>query len=171
MVSRWVLLLALGAACARTVLDGSVVDEHGGADEFAEMDFWDALASAPAVSNNDALHALLLAFGKAPPNYGARVAAGRKRRWIATNEDLPRNETARVGWIARAICIETGIQGGATMRVVGPRERYAVKELNYMGWLPDMSKEQALSGAQLIALLGHAEDHETGGPDEPREDM
>ena len=76
-----------------------------------------------------------------------------------------------MGWIARAICLETGIQGGAPMRVVGPRERYAVKELNYMGWLPDMSKEQALSGAQLIALLGHAEDHETGGPDEPRVDM
>jgi hypothetical protein len=58
------------------------------------------------------------------------------------------------------------------MRVFGPVERYAVKELNHMAWLPDMTAAQSISGAQLIAVLSKAEDRrrgrEGGGP---KEDM
>ena len=57
------------------------------------------------------------------------------------------------------------------MHLIGPDERYAVHELNYMGWLPKMSVNQAMSGMQLIALLGAIEDAEQGGPDKPREDL
>jgi hypothetical protein len=68
--------------------------------------------------------------------------------------------------------MEARIRGGATMRVFGPVERYAVKELNHMGWLPGMTQGQTISGAQLIAVLSKAEDHRTGGADEgPKEDM
>jgi hypothetical protein len=149
-----------------------VADEHGGTDATEEMDFWDAVATVPAVSNHDALHALLLSFaGGVEGDYEARVAAARKRGWIDADENLPRNETARVGWIARAICMETGIEGGLTMQVVGPTERYAVQELDYLGWLPDFSKNQSVSGGQLMSLLGRAEDHRTNASDKPKEDL
>ena len=49
---------ALAAGCARTVLDSSVVDQHGGPD--AELEFWSTLESKGAVTANDALHGLLL---------------------------------------------------------------------------------------------------------------
>jgi hypothetical protein len=147
-----------------------VADEHGGTGEFAEMDFWDGLATARAVSNHDALHALLLSFA-APTEGGfaARLAEAKKRGWV--EEDLVANETAKVGWIARAVCIEAGIKGGLTMRVAGPAPRYAVRELNYREWLPNMSPDQAISGMQLISLLSSVEDERKGGPDVPREDL
>ena len=49
------------------------------------------------------------------------------------------------------------------MRVFGPRERYAVHELNYRRWLANMTPYQAISGIQLVALLSAAEDHTAGG--------
>jgi len=125
------------------------------------------------VSNHDALHALLLSFGgkDRPKDFAGRLKAARKRGWIREGENLPPNETARVGWIARAICMEAGVEGGVTMRVVGPTERYAVRELNYMGWLPGMSGQQSISGGQLLAVLGSAEDYRAGRADKPKEDL
>jgi len=173
MASRLALLLLFLAACARTTLQASVVDEHGGTDEFAEMDFWDGLAEADLVSNHDALHALLLYYGDAgaSSDFPSRLAAARERGWVDPERPLPENETARVGWIARAVCLEAGIEGGLTMRVFGPSERYSLRELNYLGWLPNMSRHQAVSGPQLIALLSRAEDYVAGSPKVPREDL
>ena len=171
MASRLALLLLL-AACARTKVEVAAVEQHGAKDEFAEMDFWDEVAKQDAICNSDAVHALMLSFDvKDPGDYGARLAECRKRGWIRENDELPANETARVGWIAKAVCIEAGIKGGLTMRVLGPRERYAVHELNYRGWLPEMSTRQTLSGAKLIALLGSAEDHLADTKDTPKEDL
>jgi hypothetical protein len=166
-----VLLVAPAAACARGTLASSVVDAHGGGGDTAEMDFWDGLAAQRAVSNDDALHALLLSFGGAAEStdFAARQKAARARGWIGAGKDLTRNETARVGMIAKAVCIEAKIRGGLTMHVFGPSERYAVQELNYLKWLPAMSTNQAISGAQLIALLSQVEDHLAQAGPEPRE--
>ena len=84
---------------------------------------------------------------------------------------MPPQETARVGWIAKAVCIETGIKGGVTMRTFGASERYAVHELNYRRWLANMTAQQSMSGMQLIALLGEAEDFVTGAPKTNPEDL
>ena len=163
------LLVLLVAACSRTTLTSSVVDRYGGTGETEEMDFWDALSVQRAVSNNDAFHALLLTFGGATDSYASRAKAAQGRDWIKAVP--PGNETARVGMIAKAIVIEAKIKGGATLSVFGPSERYATKELNYREWLHDMSPQQAISGAQLIALLSSVEDHmERAGP-EPEEDF
>lgn len=158
MRSRLLPILLL-AACARTTMKTSATERHGGVDAMAEMDFWDALTASKAVTNDEALHALLLGFGGAgAADHAARVAEARKREWISRKRDLPANETAAVGWIARAVCREAGIRGGVTMRLFGTGERYAVNELNHKGWLPRMSPNQSLSGMQLIALLSAVED-------------
>jgi hypothetical protein len=162
MASRWpaILVLLLSVACSRTTLSGSVVDEHRGGDEFSEMDFWDGLTEVRAVSNNDALHALLLSLrGQSAPDYPGRLQEARRRGWVKADDPMPANETARVGMVARAVCIEANIRGGLTMRVFGTSERYAMNELNDRGWLPDMSASQALSGLQLISLLSETEDY------------
>jgi len=172
MASRLAPLLCLLAlACQRTMLQSSLSDTAGN-DEFAEMDFWDGLAGMRAVSNHDALHAMLISFGgDEASDYAGRLAAAKQRGWLSSGDNPPANETARVGWVARAACIEAGIKGGLTMRVLGPHERYAVRELNYRGWLKNMSRNQALSGMQLIALLSAVEDAGEDRPDKPREDL
>lgn len=163
-----VCLLTLVAACSRTSLQKAhSVEDSVKRTEFTEMDFWDAVAKERAVCNRDALHALLLHFEVEPGKDDEQaLAAAQKRRWISEKEELAPLETARVGWIAKAVCIETGVKGGVTMRVFGPRERYAVHELNYRRWLANMTPNQAISGIQLMALLGAAEDHVAGGESE-----
>jgi hypothetical protein len=154
------VLLLMAAACGRSTLKGSVVDEHTGGDEFAEMEFWDGLAEVRAVSNNDALHALLLGLAdKSAPDYPGRLQEARTRGWVKKEDPMPANETARVGFVARAVCTEADIEGGLTMRLFGGGERYAVKELNDRGWLPEMSPNQVISGLQLISLLSETEDY------------
>jgi hypothetical protein len=140
------------------------------------MDFWDGLAAQPALSNRDAVHALLLSFGGqakgANSDWATELKAAQQRGWIAGDADPKAEETARVGMVARAICLETKIKGGATMQLFGPSERYAVKELNYMRWLPDMSPGQSISGGQILAVLSKAEDRIRGTVDTgPKEDM
>ena len=162
------LLIGAGCTGTRTTLKSSVADKHGGEGEFAEMDFWDGLAAAPMVTNRDALHALVLSFGGDAAGFDAALASARKRGWV--DEALPANESARIGWIARAVCMEAGLEGNLTMRLIGPHERYAVNHLNARDWLPNMSMHQAVSGAVLISLLSRAEDHETGATDDFEED-
>lgn len=173
MVSRTIVLLALvfGAGCARTTLKASLVNEYGTRDEFVEMDFWDGLAEQRVVTNHDALHALVLSFTKSnPASYEERLDLAHKRGWIKAEDIPPANESARVGWIAKAVCLECDIKGGLTMRLLGAHERYAVNELNSLGWLPNMSRNQAISGLQLVALLSNAEDHVEQSSTQPKED-
>ncbi|MGH7162097.1 MAG: hypothetical protein ACREID_01330 [Planctomycetota bacterium] len=164
MVSRRVLLLAClaFAACARTTMKASVADRLGAGGEMGEMDFWDELARERAVTNHDAIRALLLSAGKEAASWEERVKLARERAWVTGAGDPSPDETARVGWIARAVCLECGIKGGVTMRVFGPHPRYAARELAYRGWLPPMSSWQTLSGLKLIALLSQAEEFRSG---------
>lgn len=165
----------LVAACARTTLQSSVADVHGGTKPTEEMDFWDGLAVQPAVSNRDAIHALMLSFVRRARaeqvDWQIELKDAERRGWISAGDAVKANETARVGMVARVVCMEANIRGGATMRVLGPVERYAVKELNFQGWLRDMTPGQSISGAELIAVLSKAEDQRKGAGTGPKEDM
>lgn len=167
-IGIWIGTLLIVGACSRTTLKQShSAADPSRSDEFARMDFWDAVAKERAVCNRDALRALLLQFDLEPGDSDEKaIATARQRGWIRDKDELAPLETARVGWIAKAVCIETGVKGGVTMRLLGPRERYAVHELNYRGWLANMTPNQAVSGIQLMALLGAAEDHTSGGAGE-----
>ncbi len=165
------LLLLLAVACARTTLKSSVATEHGGTDEFAELDFWDGISQARLVTNRDALHALLLSVEQAQggADYAAEVQQARKRGWVREDWNRPANETAQTGLIARAICLEYDIEGGVTMRVLGPRPRYAVHQLTWLGLLPTRGTAEAMSGLELIALLSNVEDFATADDSKPED--
>ena len=178
--SRLVLLVAillgallLGAGCARSIMQSAIVAKHGGHSDEAEMDFWGEMAKTRSVTNHDALHAVMLTFHveRTTSDFEVALASAREHGWIAADDALPALETARIGWIAKAICIETGIKGGVTMRLFGARERYAVRELNYRRWINNMTPAQAVSGLQLIALLSEAEDFLIGAPSTNPEDL
>ena len=166
-----VLLLLLAAACARTTLKASVAGEYGGTDEFAELDFWEGISEAKLVTNQDALHAMLLSVeqAQAGADYTAEVRQARERGWVKESWDKPANETATTGLIARAICIEYEIEGGATMRLLGPRPRYAVHQLTWLGLLPTRGTAEAMSGLELIALLSNVEDFATADASKPED--
>lgn len=175
--------------CARSVREASVADTLGGVDMMAELDFWDQLAAQDAVTNHDALHALLLTFEflseEGAVHEGERVGAAlqggadfeakagfaRSRGWIPAGGTLVADETTQAGWIARAICLEAGIEGGLNMRLFGPVPRYALRELTYERLMGSKSENQALSGLELIATLGRVQDRRTGLVSAPRQDF
>lgn len=138
-----------------------MADTYGS--EEAALDFWDALAKERAVCNRDAMHALMLTIREdgAAGGYEAQLKVARERGWVSKTKDLPPKQTAPVGWIAKAVVIETGIEGGLTMRLFGPSRRYAVRELNDKGWLANQSTAHAISGLELIALLSKVEEYKS----------
>lgn len=145
------LLFTVG--CQRAMLESSAVDKFPSADD--ELEFIDAVEAEKVVTNNDALHALFLISLRADPatDYAGRVAAAKERGWLGAAFDEPANESAEIGWMARAACMEGGIKGGLTMQVFGPVPRYATKELVFMGVLPPRSENQSLSGSAFIDFL------------------
>ena len=57
-------------------------------------------------------------------------------------------------------CQILDIQGGLTMRVLGPSPRYCTRELVAMGMLPGLTANEALSGLEFIAYIDGLEERD-----------
>ena len=142
----------------RTSVEESILEAHPGSMD--DFDFWDALAEQPVVSNDDALHSLILVQdGTDPsPDFKARMALAARKGWlIGTRTPLQANESATVGLLSVAACDILGIKGGLTMRLLGPSPRYCTRELSSMGILPGLTPNEALTGLEFIAFVGNIE--------------
>ena len=51
------------------------------------------------------------------------------------------------------------IKGGLTMRLFGPSERYALKELKFMDLMDGGMTWRSVSGRELVAILARADEH------------
>lgn len=147
--------IALAAGCARTVVEQSVVDLPGMQQD--ELAYWEAIESRFVVSNNDALHALILLADGADDSvdYEARIAKARARGWVKGRPG-PANESAQIGIVAVGICQILEIKGGLTMRLFGPSPRYCTRELIFLELLPPRADTQAITGLELAELIGRA---------------
>lgn len=167
-----VLALVVAGGCQRQVLPSSAVNEFPSADD--ELDFLDAVYRMTAVTNDDALHGLfLLADGDDPhPDYEARVAAAKARKWMPSGFDRPANESAQIGWMAMAGCEICGVKGGLTMLVIGPTPRYCTRELVYLRVLPLRTENQSLTGPEFTDYLNRLQRLRAGrrepGPPTPQ---
>jgi len=45
------------------------------------------------------------------------------------------------------------------MRIVGPRQRYAVRELEFLNIYPPSSEQQTIRGNEFVFVIGRAEDY------------
>lgn len=145
-----------GGGCARTTVERSLVSMYDEPDQ--ELDYFAELEEQRVVSNDDALHALLLLAepGGAYETYEERADAARERGWIE-GEAPPATESARIGMVAVAVCEVLGIEGGLSMHLFGNTPRYATRELIYEGLLPPRTEEQSISGIELVDLIGRVD--------------
>jgi len=130
--------------------------DHGGNDDFEQLEFWHALAGRPVTSNDEAFHGLLLFLDGTDPSgdYADRVAQLRSRRLLAAGFNQPADQAVDRGTLAVAIVRALKIPGGLTMRVFGPTPmggRYAVRELQFMDLYPASSPNQTFSGTEFLA--------------------
>jgi len=150
------LTLAI-AGCTRTVITDSAANKFPGAD--AELQFWEQLETQPVVTNNDALHGLiLLADGQdSAQDYDQRVAAARQRRWLGASEPPAADESATMGMISVAVCEILDIKGGVTMHVFGLVPRYCTRELVFLRYIPPRTDNQSISGLEFMDLVSRVE--------------
>ena len=159
------LMSAGGAAgCASPVTGPPLSKELAGVDPQAQMDFWHALPTRRAVSNDEAFHALLLFFDgqDAAADYPGRVRALQVKGMLAGGFDDKPESAVRRGTLAVALVRALAVPGGLTMRLFGPRARYAERELEYAGLYPPGSPHQTFSGAEFLGIIGRAEDYQRG---------
>jgi hypothetical protein len=163
------LLLGLsGCSLQRTVLDDSIVDVYGAAED--DLDFWDKVAERPVVTNDDALHGLLmLAEGEDPADaYPARLEEARRRGWLADDAEPQRNASTAMGMVSMAVCEILDVEGGLMMRLVGRTPRYCTRELVHTGVVPNRTENQSLTGLEFADLVRRVADRrQLAQSDEP----
>lgn len=150
------------SGCARTTVELPLETNYAADDIGAEAAYWDNLPYRTAVTNDEALHGLLLTADGADTTggYQARVAEGIKRGWLPKGFSEPANLAMQRGRLAVALCVWAKIRGGVTMSIVGPIPRYAVRELVYMGIFPYSSTENmTFSGLEFTAALSKTQDY------------
>jgi hypothetical protein len=159
-------LIAFAAGCATAHVDHPVISTLGGGDQDTQIEFWHTLATKSVACNDDAFHALLLDVDGADSNadYDARVKDLKSRQWIPSGFDRPANESVTRGVFAVAMCRIAGIKGGLVMHVIGPNERYCLRELQFEDLLPASSPNQTFSGTELVGVIGRLEDYMHGNP-------
>lgn len=166
IVTLLCLVAGVMVGCQSAQLAGPLAPELAGSDPDAQMEFWHTLALRTTVSNDEAFHGLLLYLdGKDDAgDYSQRVAQLESRGMLNAGFDRPAAEAVSRGTLARALVTTLQIKGGVMLRVVGPRPRYAVRELQYVGIYPRSSPQQTFSGSQYVAVIGRVEDYARAQP-------
>ena len=141
------LLLTSCDAFQRTTIEDSAVRTHPEASQ--DFEFWDALAKQSVVTNNDALHGLLLlANGEDPcENYDCRYEAGVAQGWFegTWGGQPPADASAKVGWMAVAGCTNPAEQGrhsGEASGAYRPGEHSSHFVPSALGALPGLHASQ-----------------------------
>ncbi|MDB5327382.1 MAG: hypothetical protein JWM57_2951 [Phycisphaerales bacterium] len=156
-------LLAI-TGCELAKVKNSVVAEHGGSTDDAQMDFWHDLNDAKIACNDDAFHAILLYLDSKDEytDYVARLNGMKSRGLLPTGFNAPANESVERGTVAVVLVKAMQIKGGLMMHVTGASPRYAVRELCFEGIYPPSTPNQTFSGSELVGIIGRVEDYQRG---------
>jgi hypothetical protein len=159
------LSLAFVAGCAGPKVASPVTAELSGSEPSQQMAFWHTLAERPLTSNDEAFHGLLLFVdGKSAPTYAERLTLLKSKQLLKEDFDEPADQAVRRGTLAIAMVKALQIKGGITLTLLGPTERYAVRELEFQNLLPPSSPHQTLSGSEFVGVIGRMEDHQRIAP-------
>ena len=155
------------AGCHQAHVSQPMSQDLMASDPDGQISFWHALTEAPICSNDAAFHGLLLYFdGKDDStDYAGRVAELKSRKMLAEGFNQPADVAVQRGTIAVALCRALQIKGGVSMQLLGPMDRYATRELEFMGLYPPGSPQQTFSGNEYVGIIGRIEDFQRGDAD------
>jgi len=166
----WCVMAAALSGCVhggeRTVVaDAAAVAFVGSGEELA---FWEALRGQGLATNGDVVRAGALYLGVGGEGAGVEGWRGAlvSRGLIGEGEVLEASASARVGLVAVVFGRIAGLEGvsGRAWEAGSVWETAAVKRGRAVGLLPDRSANQAMTGAELIAVVRRAEMYAaTGG--------
>ncbi len=159
-----IALLCLLAGCQSVMVEKPLTDGLSGSSAEQRSEFWYQLARIPVTSNDDAAHALLLFVdGKDDAqDYAARMETLRAHGIIERAFEGESREAVRRGDLACTLTSILNIRGGLSMHLLGNRERYAIRALEFRGLYPPSSPQQTISGSEFVGILARAEDYHRG---------
>ena len=158
-----VALLAAGlGGCASPGITGS---ETTLPDDAGSPGFLARVSNQKNVSENDAFRGMLMLLEGDDPaaDFGGRVAALQERdvvppRWAyAADRPLTRG---RLAYMVYQAC---GMPGGVTLTLLGPSQRYCLRELQYRGFVGDGAFHIPVSGMEYIAVMKRADTYRRTG--------
>jgi hypothetical protein len=156
--TAWVGVLILVAGCANGI--GHVANPQSqvpaGEDSAA---FLDRLSSQRTVSEDDALHGLLLLLDGKDESAGfeQRVDALRKRGVLAEAWELDAGRSISRGRVAYAVYQACDFSGGLILTLTGPSPRYCLRELRYRRMMGNGSQLAPVTGMEFAAILTRAD--------------
>ena len=155
-----IVMLAV-TGCARTVQTGGPTTTYLQTDDTASLDFWHGLAFQPAVTNDQALHGLVLLAHQRDPfyTYDLRVEHALREGWLPEGFDEAAELATSRGVIARALTRILRVEGGVMMMLTGDAPRYAHREMIDVGVMPPGADWQTMSGLDFVGVIANAQDY------------
>ena len=146
------------------VVDRHPLDKKFLADDSdSQLDFWHTLATKKLATHDESFHALILYLDShdQSESYQDRKKVMMARRMLPSDFSGQADEAITRGTISVAISKILQIKGGVMMHLLNNSPRYACRELQNMGVLPQSSPNQVVSGAELVGIIGKLEDFQS----------
>jgi hypothetical protein len=162
-IAAGLLVVALAGCSTGTISEGQATLPA----EESSAGYVDRLSSQPTVTQNDAFRgALLLLDGEdQAESFKQRVETLRDREMIDQSWDVKASAPITRGQLAYMIYQVTEMQGGVTLLLFGPSQRYCLRELQYAGVIAEGSWFAPVTGMEMVAVLNRADTMiQTGQP-------
>lgn len=146
---------AAGGGGGRPMVEVSAADlfSWGRDASSQQLEFYDELANRPIVSQDDAVHAvLLLASGSSALTYEGRLTLAKSRGWLDQSYSPPAREAVTVGEVSQMLARVLRVRGWGS-----PAD--ATAAMKREGLIPESAEAaQGLTGNQMLAVLSGARD-------------
>jgi hypothetical protein len=157
--TTWIWMLATVAAAAGGCSGPGVTGGESALPVGNSAELLDKLSGQPTVTQAQAVAAMLMLVGADGPKTFSDGVAELTRQKIADSQwDFQAGAAITRGKLAYMVCQACHIQGGLTMTVTGPSERYCLRELEYRGYMSSGLFYTPVTGMEFVAVMTRADE-------------
>jgi hypothetical protein len=156
----WLVALAGAAGCSS---GGSEPLIAGRADALPEGEdsaaFLDRISSQARVTENDAMRGMLMLLdGKdACKTFEERVKSLAERRVVDRSWEFGSHRPVTKGKLAYMIYQACKVRGGVVVTLMGPTQRYCLRELEYQRFISEGTIYTDVTGMEFLAVVSRAD--------------
>ena len=127
--------------------------------------FIDRVSSQKNVSENDAFRGMLmlLAGQDEAATFEGRVQALQQREALPAGWSYQADRPLTRGRLAYMVHQACEVPGGVTLTLLGPTQRYCLRELQYRGFVGDGALYTPVSGMEYVAVMKRADTYRRTG--------
>jgi hypothetical protein len=121
--------------------------------------YLDRLSSRPTVSQAEAVQGILMVLGeKKDLSFAEAVGLLRSRRIADPAWTFQPDRAVTRGQVAYMVYQGLALRGGLTLTVLGPSQRYCLRELQYRGLMSAGVPYNIVTGMEYVAVLTRADE-------------